>query len=71
MPASEAEIARKIRLAGELGRWIGEYRELHGNISLYFWDRDLEVWLIDQADLLRDDWQNIWRPESPGAGDGR
>jgi len=69
-PVSEAELARKARLAGELTVWINEYRARYENISLYFQGPDLEVWLIDQSDLLRDDWQDIWEPGRPGEDHG-
>ncbi|MDP2859834.1 MAG: hypothetical protein Q8P50_17930 [Bacillota bacterium] len=54
-----------------MGAWIKAYAERHSNISLYFSDRDLEVWLIDQGEPLRGDWQRVWRPEGPGSRDGR
>ncbi len=69
-PLSGVELARKARLAVELGAWIDEYRECHQNISLYFQGDDLEVWLVDQSDLLRDDWKSIWEPGGSGEDHG-
>jgi len=71
LPAFEAGIERAGELAARLDAWIRAYAERHRNISLYFSDHDLEVWLIDQGAPLQGDWQRVWRPEGPGSGDGR
>jgi hypothetical protein len=56
----QAEYQRRKQEYPEIKQWLTTFAEYHANLSLYYQDADLQVWHIDQRQLLSEARIVLW-----------